>query len=71
MMIGIIGEIKGSIDDDLVKDVPFIEEVSETLEVVADVASSMISIPGITESGLIGDDGYEYITREDGVTGEA
>ena len=68
MMLGIIGENKGSIDDDLVKDVPFIEEVSETLEVVADVASSMISIPGITESGLIGDDGYEYITREDGPT---
>ena len=67
-MLGIIGEDKGSIDDDLVKDVPFIEEVSETLEVVVDVASSMISIPGIAESGLINDDGYEYITREDGPT---
>lgn len=68
MMLGIIGEDKGLTDDDLVKDVPFIEEVSETLEVVVDVASSMISIPGIAESGIIGDDGYEYITKEDGPT---
>ena len=51
MMLGIIGENKGSIDDDLVKDVPFIEEVSETLEVVADVASSMISIPELPNLG--------------------
>jgi hypothetical protein len=67
IMLGLVNDEKGSFDNELIKDVPRIEQVTESSETIVAVTEPLNLIPNVEESGIIGDDGYEYITMEDGV----